>query len=87
MKRKIFMREISDLQLEEAFERFIKLKVATNRAEETIKFYKERFRWFNAYLKEHKGIFLTTQINDDCITDYILHIREQSPKCSANNLI
>jgi len=80
------MRDVSGLLLEEAFARFINSKKALNRAEETIKYYEERFELFNDYLKGYKNITATNQVDEDCITDYILHTREKSPHMSENTM-
>ena len=82
----MFIRDVSGLSLGEALEKFINLKSAMNRSEETITFYKERGNWFLDFLKYEKGIFLTNEIIDDHITDYILYRKEQKPNISSHTI-
>lgn len=70
------MRDISNLAIEEAFAKFINVKKAMNRAEDTIKYYEDRFMRFNAFLKDHKNITTTNQLEEDCIIEYVLYLKE-----------
>jgi integrase/recombinase XerD len=78
------MRDVSSLSIEEAFIEFINLKQAMNRAEETIKYYKDRFECFGAFLRT-KNITSTNQINYGHIPEYILKLRKTNGDNSINN--
>ena len=76
------MQDITNLPLDEALEKFINFKTAMNKAEATINYYNERFIRFRNFLKTEKGIEFTSQIYDECVTDFILYKRRCSPNLS-----
>ena len=69
------MREIGDLPLEKAFDKFINIKKAVGRVDDTIRYYQERFAWFCDFLKEHKNITTTSEVNEDCVIDYTVYLK------------
>jgi len=80
------MKNIKDLKINEAMEQFINYKTAMNKATDTIDYYKKRFAKFYEYLKTVKSVSLTSEINEDCIIDYILYKRDKSPNISNNTI-
>jgi len=86
LKRKIFLHDVKNLSLDEAFEKFINFKIAMSKSKYTIAYYKERYAYFRDFLKSYKNITITSGIYDECVTDYILHVRRKSPNISNNTI-
>lgn len=86
MKKKIFLKDINKLSLEEAFEKFINYKTALKKSNYTIEFYEKRFEKFCGYLKEEKNIKYTNEISEDYVIDYILYKRKLNTTISDNTI-
>ena len=86
MKRRISIRESDNLPLDKALNKFINLKIAMNKSERTIEYYNQRFNSFTEFIKTHENIYLTMQITDECIINYILHMKQKNPNLSNNTV-
>ena len=65
------------LTLEEGFAKFINHKIALSKAEETIKYYVERFAKFSSYIVNTTGIKFVHEITEEEVVGYITYMREQ----------
>ena len=74
------------LTLDEGFEKFINHKIAMSKAEDTIKYYTQKFAYFSLFIKETTDIKYAHEITADEIDDYIAYTREKSPNI-ANTTI
>jgi integrase/recombinase XerD len=82
----MFICETEKLPLDKGLEKFINCKIAMNREEETIEYYQKRFTLFCDFLKKYKNIIITNQVTDECILDYILHIKQKKPNLSDHTI-
>jgi len=60
-----------EITLEEGFEKFINYKIALSKADETIKFYTQRFVNFSKYIKEETEIKHIHEVLEDDVIGYI----------------
>jgi len=86
MKRKIFMKDINNLTLDEALEKFINNKTAMKKSPYTIEYYENRFEAFCEFLREEIKVKFASQIDEDCVIDYILYKRNKSPNISDSTI-
>lgn len=86
MKKRIFLKNVTELTLEEGFEKFINNKIALKKSQYTIDFYEERFLKLCDYLKNEKNIRYTNEISEDDIIDYILYKRSLSPNIADSTI-
>lgn len=71
-----------NLTLEEGFKKFINHKIALDKAEDTIKYYRLRFAKFSSFLEETTGVKYVHEITADEIDNYVAHKREKNPNLS-----
>ena len=67
-----------DLTLDEAFQKFINHKIALSKAEETIKYYTERFAKFTLYIDKTTSLKHVHEITYDEVEGYITYMRKQN---------
>jgi len=65
------------LTLEEGFEKFINHKIALNKADDTIKYYRERFAKFSLYIANTTSIKYADEITDETVDNYIVYMKKQ----------
>ena len=73
LKRKIFLNENTEINLREAFEKFIGQKKVLNVSEDTIKYYNDCWRYFTDFIDQDT---LCSQVDEDTVMEYLLYIRE-----------
>ena len=72
----------NELTLEEGFEKFINHKIALSKADETIKYYTQRFAKFSLYIEKETSVKYVHEIAEDNIDDYIAYMRGKNPNLS-----
>jgi len=70
------------LTLEEGFDKFINHKMALSKAEETIKYYTQRFAHFSEYISETTEIKCVDEITEEEVENYIFYKREKNSNIS-----
>lgn len=83
MKEKIVLQYGGDKSLESAFEHFIQSRVVLNSSEETIRFYKDIFKYFIEFFGQNR---MCTEVDEGVIFDYLLDIKENKPKLSQKSV-
>ena len=73
---------IKELTLEDSFEKFINHKQALSKAEDTIKYYTQRFGQFSLYIIETTSIKYVHEITEEEVESYIAYKRELKPDIS-----
>ena len=86
MKQRKFFVEVNKMTLDDGFEKFINLKTALNRADDTLKYYSQRFEKFCIFLEKEKNIKFTCDLDEDIINDYILYRRKTNPAVSSSTI-
>lgn len=71
-----------ELTLEEAFEKFINHKIALSIADDTVKYYTQRFKQFSLYLNEETKIKYVHELTEDEVYNYIVYKRKKNSNVS-----
>ena len=83
MRQKLTVQPKGGMTLEDAFEQFIQSKTVMNVAEETIKHYRNVFRYFIEFYGEGRPC---EDVTEKTITDYLMHIRHTKPDLATKTV-
>ena len=83
MREKLTIKSTTDKTIKEAFEQFLKIKKALNRAEDTIDYYRDCYKLFIEFYGDGR---LCREIDEDTPIDFLLYIKETRPHLAQNTL-
>ena len=82
-RQKITVQLKGSMTLDDAFEQFIQSKIVMNVADETVKHYRNVFRYFIEFYGRGR---LCADVQERTITQYLIHIRETKPNLATKTV-